>query len=179
MESKKSQGPRRAVFVGGAAIACMLLGVVVYLSRGDAPSNAPRRSSPAASTIQPLFARCDEEPSVKIVEGFTRTVCTRREHPSYMIFQDALGNVIERTGLMVPMYGRPQQFAERKLVGLELFSLVAGTSAEEFLPSDQLADIGVRETRFARDGLVYVTQPMASVGLVFSVIPQTEDATGN
>ena len=135
-----------------------------------------RRSSPAASTVQPLFARCDEEPTVEIVEGFTRTVCTRREHPVYMIFRDELHeDVIERTGLMVPMYGRPQQFAERKLVGLELFSLVAGAPAEEFLPPDQLAEIGVSETRFTRDGLVYVTQPMASVGLVFSVIPAAEN----
>ena len=78
---------------------------------------------------------------------------------------------------MVPLYGRTQMLEERKLVGLELFSLIAGVPADSFLPPEQLAELGTRETRFVREGLVYRTQPMASVGLVFTVTPASADGT--
>ena len=106
---------------------------------------------------------------MEVVDGLTRTMCTSRKHPAYMIYVDADGDALERAGLMVPMHRKRQAREERKLVGLEMFSLIAGAPAESFLPPEQLADIGARATRFTHEGLVYETQPMANVGLVFSV----------
>jgi hypothetical protein len=80
-----------------------------------------------------------------------------------------------RAGLMVPMYGRAEDLTERKLVGLEMFSLMAGQPAESFLTPEMVADIGVRTTRVLREGLAYGTQPMANVGLVFTVTPAAAD----
>jgi hypothetical protein len=126
--------------------------------------------------LQPLFERCDGEPEVEAVDGIRRTTCTTRQHPTFMLYSDVSGDVIDRAGLMVPMYGRSQQYEERKLLGLELFSLIAGAPAESFLPADQLADIGARQTRFTREGLVYMTQPLANVGLVFTVMHDSTES---
>lgn len=176
MESKKSQGPSRAVLVGSAAIVCAVLVGATYFLRDENARSTSGRSSPATSTLQPLFERCDAEPGVEVVEGLTRTTCTAQEHPAFMIYSDADGDVIERAGLMVPMHGRPGQLAERTLVGLEMFSLIAGAPAETFLSPEVIADIGVRETRVVHDSLVYVTQPIANVGLVFSVLHAPADS---
>lgn len=175
MEPEKPQGPSRAVLVGSAALLCVALVGVAYFLRDDAGSTVPAAASPAASTLQPLFERCTGAPTVEMVEGATRTTCTESGHPSFMVYQDVSDGAIQRAGLMVPMYGRSQQLEERKLVGLELFSLFAGAPAEAFLPPDQLAVIGAQQTRFAREGWVYLTQPMANVGLVFSVIRASDE----
>ena len=169
MELKKSQGPSRAVLVGSAVILCAVLVGAAYFLRDENARSTSGRSSPATSTLQPLFERCDGEPSVETVEGLTRTTCTSQKHPAFMVYTDANADVIERAGLMVPLRGREGRLAERTVVGLEMFSSIAGVPAETFLPPEVIADIGVRETRVVRDDLVYVTQPIANVGLVFSV----------
>ncbi|UCH28726.1 MAG: hypothetical protein JSV06_10665 [Myxococcales bacterium] len=176
MKSKKSQGPSRAALVASAVILSAVLVGSAYFSRDENARSSRARPSPAASTLQPLFERCDGEPTVEVVDGLTRTTCTCREHPTFMIHTDVDGEAIERAGLMVPMYGREQDLEERKLVGLELFSLIAGAPAETFLPPEQLAEIGVRQTRFTHKGLTYATQPVGNVGLVFSVNHAPPDA---
>jgi hypothetical protein len=171
MKSDKPQGPSRAALVGSALLLSAALVGVAYFRHDDPKGvDAAVATSPAASTLQPLFARCTGTPNVEVVDGATRTTCTETGHPSFMVYQDVSDDAIRRAGLMVPMYGRQQQLEERKLLGLELFSLFAGAPAESFLPPEQLAVVGVQETRFTREGWVYVTQPMANVGLVFSVI---------
>jgi hypothetical protein len=92
-----------------------------------------------------------------------------------MVYQDANDSVIVRAGVMVPLHGRSEDLAERKLVGLEMFSLMAGEPADSFLPPEAMADIGVRGTRTMREGLAYETRPMANVGLVFTVSPAIGD----
>lgn len=171
MESEKSQGPSRAVLISSAVILCAVLVGAAYFMGDETEAIPVAASSPAASTLQPLFERCEGEPSVEVVEGLTRTTCTSRTHPAFMIYQDANDSVIIRAGVMVPMYGRSGELAERTLVGLEMFGLMAGVPAESFLSPETMAEIGVRPTRLAREGLDYRTQPMANVGLVFTVAP--------
>ena len=170
MASQESQGLSRISLVASAALLCVVLVGAAVFFRDESPPARGRPLSPAPSVLQPLLNRCGEAPTVEVLEGFVRRTCTGREHPVFMLYVDTSGDVVERAGLMVPMPGRPQELEERKLVGLELFSLVAGVPAESFLPPEVLADIGARETRIVRDGLVYMTQPMANVGLVFSVL---------
>jgi hypothetical protein len=176
MEPKKSQGPRRAVLVASAAILVAVLVGSAYFLRDESARSVGASSSPATSKLRPLFERCNQEPSLEVVEGLTRITCTSQSHPAFMVYSDADGDRIVRAGLMVPMPGGEQQRAERKLVGLELFSLMAGVDAETFLPAELVADIGIRETRFTREGWEYATQPMANVGLVFTVLPASEAA---
>lgn len=171
MESKKPQGPSRAVLIASAIVLCLVLvGAAIFLRDEGARPGAGRRF-PAASALQPLFERCDDTPTVEAVDGFTRTSCKTQTHPAFMIYSDADGDVLVRAGLMVPMQGRAEELGERAAVGLEMFSLFAGEPAESFLPSDSLAAIGVRETRFDRNGWIFRTQPMGNISLVFSVIP--------
>jgi hypothetical protein len=61
-------------------------------------------------------------------------------------------------------------------VGLELFGLVAGTKADVFLPRDYLDAMGTSETSFVFQGRVYITQPIANVGLLFVVMPEAADS---
>lgn len=174
MEPKKSQGPSRGVLVASAIMICVVLLGAAYFMRDGSSRSESRREPPAISTLDPLWARCDDEPTVEMVEGLSRTTCTARTHPAFMMFADTDGDAIHKAGLMVPLRGRRGELAERTAVGLELFSLMAGEPADSFLPPELMADIGVRETHFERDGLLYVTQPMAEVGLVFSVIPPSD-----
>lgn len=171
MESKKSQGPSRAVLVSSAVVLCAVLVGAAYFLRDESAARMAAASSPAASALQPLFERCEGEPSTEVVDGLTRTTCTSQTHPAFMVYQDANPSVIVRAGLMVPLHGRPEDLAERKLVGLEMFSLMAGEPADSFLPPEVLGDIGVRATRVVREGLAYETQAIANVGLVFTVTP--------
>ena len=160
---------RRVALAGSVLAVCAIAAGTVYVARyGLSPAGETHVPS-SASILQPLLDRCDEAPSVEVVAGGTRTRCTARRHPAFMIFVDAKGDAIDRAGLMVPMHPADGATAERIPVGLEMFSLLAGAPASSFVPPEQLADIGLRKTRFVRDGLVYVTQPMANVGLVFAV----------
>jgi hypothetical protein len=171
MESKKSQGPSRAVLVSSAAALCAVLIGAAFFLRDESATPMGASPSPAASALQPLFERCEGDPDVEVVDGLTRTTCTSRTHPAFMVYQDANGSVIVRAGLMVPLYGRHEELAERKLMGLELFSLMAGEPAESFLPPEMVADVGARATRVVREELAYETQPVANVGLIFTVTP--------
>lgn len=170
MKSQESPVPSRASLIASAAFICVVLAGAAVFFRDESPPPRDARLSPAPAALQPLLRRCGETPKVEVLDGVTRRTCTGREHPVFMLYVDTSGDVVQRAGLMVPMPGRRQELEERKLVGLELFSLVAGVPAESFLPPDMLAEIGTRETRIVRDGLVYMTQPMANVGLVFSVL---------
>jgi hypothetical protein len=176
MESKKSQGPGRTTLIASAVVLCVVLVGAAYFMRDETTPIVGAASSPAASTLQPLFERCGGEPSVEVVDGLTRTTCTSQAHPVFMIYQDANDSVIVRAGLMVPMHGREQELAERKLVGLEMFALMAGEPVESFMPPAMVADVGARATRVTRQGLTYATQPMANVGLVFTVVPTADVA---
>ena len=129
MEPKKPQGPGRATLLVSAVVLCVVLIGAAYLMRDESTQFEVTASLPAASTLQPLFDRCGGEPSTEVVDGLTRTTCTSQSHPAFMVYQDANAEVIVRAGLMVPMYGKDQQYEERK------------------------------------------TQPMANVGLVFTVMP--------
>jgi hypothetical protein len=77
---------------------------------------------------------------------------------------------------MVPMSGTMNKVLERMLVGLEMFGLVAGVQPDVFLPKDYLDAIGTSETRFVYQGRLYMTQPIANVGLIFSVMPEPADS---
>jgi hypothetical protein len=176
MDTKKSQGPSRAVLAVSAVVLCaLLIGAALFL-RDENKAPKPAASSPAASTIQPLFDRCTGEPSNEVVDGLDRTTCTSQDHPAFMVYLDSHDGTVVRAGLMVPMYGREEDRIERNEVGLELFRLMAGAPAETFMAPDLLAQIGVTETRVERGGLVYQTRPMANVGLVFAVFPVSSGA---
>ena len=172
MKSEKSQGRHRnAALIGVVVLTAIATGVALFFWKQRAPEELDW-TSPATSTLRPLLERCDVEPSVEVVDGLTRTTCTARTHPAFMIFYDADDGALRRVGLMVPMHANPEELAERIPVGFQMFSLVAGEPAESFLPESFQADVAVRETSFTRDARVYATKPMGSVGLVFSVTPE-------
>lgn len=172
MDAKKSQGPSRTVLVASAVVLCAVLVGAAYFLRDESKRAEPAASAPAASALKPLFDRCEGEPSVEIVDGLTRTTCTNQAHPAFMVYQDANEHVIVRAGLMVPMYGLETLYEERKLLGLELFTLMAGVPSETFIGPDVMSQIGVTTTRVIREGLVYQTQPMANIGLIYTVAPE-------
>ena len=172
MKSEKSQGRyRNAALIGIVVLTTIATGVALFLWKQRAPKELDW-PSPATSTLRPLLERCDVEPRVEVVDGLTRTTCTAREHPTFMIFYDADDGALRTVGLMVPMHTDPEQLAERTPVGFQMFSLVAGEPAESFLPATLQANVGARETSFTRDARVYATRPMGGVGLVFSVTPE-------
>jgi hypothetical protein len=179
MESKKSQGPSLATVAGSAALLCVLLVAVSYFFRDDGQGATGGQSppaAPAASTLQPLLDRCEEESTEDAGEGRTRTRCTVKKHPAFMMEVIGEGDEIERATLMVPMSGTMNKVLERMLVGLEMFGLVAGVQPDVFLPQDYLHAIGTSETRFVYQGRLYMTQPIANVGLIFSVMPEPADS---
>lgn len=183
MESK-SQGPRLATVAGGAALLCaVLVGASYFLGdeveeiEGEptAPTTWAPSEAAAASTLQTLVKRCEEGSNEDAGGGRTRTRCTVRKHPAFMMEVIGEGDEVERASLMVPMRGSTNKVLERTLVGLELFSLVAGTEADVFLPKEYLDAIGTSETRFVFEERLYMTQPIANVGLVFVVMPESVD----
>jgi hypothetical protein len=190
MEPKKSQGPSRATVAGSAAFICVLLVGAAYFLRDDSldavdeqPTPATSEAStafatgaPAASTLQPLLDRCDEGFNEDAGAGRTRTRCTAKKHPAFMMEVLGQGDEVERASMLVPMRGTLSQLLERTQVGLELFGLVAGTNADVFLPRDYLDAMGTSETSFVFQGRTYITQPIANVGLLFVVMPEAADS---
>ena len=81
------------------------------------------------------------------------------------------GDDIERANMLVPLGGTMNQLLDRMLLGLEMFGLVAGVGADVFLPKEYMESIGTSETSFVYQGRLYITQPLAEVGLMFSVTP--------
>lgn len=177
MDTKKSQGPSRAVLAASAVVLCTVLVIIAQFLRDEEQRPEPAASSPASSTIQPLFDRCTGEPSTEVVDGLDRRLCTSQDHPAFMVYLDSDAGQVVRTGLMVPMYGREELRIERNELGLELFRLMAGAPVDTFMSPELLAQIGVSDTRVEREGLVYQTRPMANVGLVFSVFPTSLESS--
>jgi len=81
------------------------------------------------------------------------------------------GEDIERANMLVPLSGTMNQLLDRMLLGLEMFGLVAGVDADVFLPKEYMESIGTSETSLVYQGRLYITQPLANVGLMFSVTP--------
>ena len=86
---------------------------------------------------------------------------------------------IERASMLVPLKGTMNQLLDRMLVGLEMFGLVAGVSADRFLPKPYTDAIGTSETHLVYQGRVYRTQPVANLGLMFLVTLEEDDSAAN
>jgi hypothetical protein len=180
MESKKSQGRALATVAGSVVLLCAVLFGAAYVIENDAPPQPDEKAPLATSSLRALFARCDEKPVEESVDGRVQTRCTSRKHPAFMIAVTEEGEQVHSASMLVPMRGTTSQLLERRLLGLEMFEAVAGARADAFLPKEYVDAIGTRETRFAFEGRVYVTQPVASVGLIFLVTPgDSEAASGN
>jgi len=89
------------------------------------------------------------------------------------------GEEIESANMLVPMRGTMNQLLDRMLLGLEMFGVVAGLQADAFLPKEYLDAIGTSKTSLVFQGRVYTTQPIANVGLMFSVTPVEADTATN
>ena len=194
MEPKKSQGPSRAVVAGSAAFFCVLLVGAAFFSRDVSPDAVGEQATPAASetsgfvvtgapapsTLKPILDRCEEGFSEDAGDGRTRTRCTAKKHPAFMMELISEGDEVERASMLVPLRGTMSEVLERQQAGLDLFGLVAGAEADVFLPREFLDAMGTSETRFVFQGRMYVTQPIPKVGLIFLVVPEGEaSAAGN
>lgn len=169
MEQKKSQGPSLAAVAASAVLLCaVLVGAAYWL--GDDGEPTPAEPSPlAASTFHTLYERCEGGPVQDVADGRARIRCSCRKHPAFMMEVRGEGEAIERANMLVPLRGTMNQLLDRMLVGLEMFGLVAGVSAERFLPKEYMDSIGTSPTSLVYQGRVYRTKPVANVGLVFSV----------
>jgi len=168
MDTTKPPGPTRKVLIGSAVVlTAVLVGAAYFL--GDFSSGTVDGPSPVASTFQPLLERCDGEPANEPHEGGgVRTSCVSRAVPAFVFYAVAKDDALREAAIMVSLDGPEEALEARKLVGLELFSLAADAEAASFLPPEQLQQIGIANTRFVRDGMVYVTESVGEVGLVFS-----------
>ncbi len=184
MNSKKSGGPNLKMVAGSAALLCVVLvGASYFLRDGDqgAESEPPASQAQAtteavaASRLEPLLKRCEQVFNEDAGGGRTKTRCIRKAHPAFMMEVVGAGDEVDKASLMVPMRGTTDTIFERIMVGLELFSLVAGAEPASFLPKDYLDGIGVRETSLVFQGRTYMTQRVASVGLMFAVLPESRD----
>lgn len=184
MEPKKSQGPSVAAVAGSAVLLCaVLIGAALWL-RDDGKLATAGRTPIAASTLQPIYDRCDGDPVQEVLGESdesgasdqsgdrTRTRCSRTSHPAFLL--DVLGTAddIEEAKMFVPMGGDMNQLLDRMLVGLEMFGLLAGVRADQFMPKDHTDAIGTSKTSLVYQGRVYTTQPIATVGLMFAVTPE-------
>ena len=190
MEQKKSQGPGRAMVAGSAAFfGVVLIGAAFFFrddgrdATGEQPAPAASETSgfaaagaAAASTLKPLLERCEEGANEDAGGGRTRTRCTAKSHPAFMMELIGTGEQVERASMLVPMTGTMSEVLDRTQLGLDLFGLVAGAQADDFLPGDYLDAMGTSETSFVYQGRVYITQPMANAGLLFVVMPEPADS---
>lgn len=175
-ERKKSQGPRHAVVGASALVLCAVLVGVAYWLRVDAGPAGAGTSSLATSKLHPLYERCEEGLSHDVFDGHSRTRCSSKAHPAFMLEVIEDGDQIKRASMLVPLGGTMNQLLDRMLVGLEMFGLVAGVSADAFLPKEYTDLIGTAETNLVYQGRVYLTQPVANVGLIFLVTPEADDS---
>jgi hypothetical protein len=180
MESKKSQGRFLTAIAVSIVLSCAALFGVAYFLEDDAGPQPEEKATPATSSLRAMIARCDEKPIEETVDGRKQTRCTSSKHPAFMIAINEEGARIHSASMLVPTRGATSQVLERTLLGLEMFEAVAGTRADAFLPKEYVDAIGTRETRLAFEGRVYVTQPVANVGLIFLVTPErSEVSSGN
>ena len=191
MDSKKSQRPGLATVAGSAVLLCALLAGVAYFLRdrgagdvvddGDqAPTSATwtPADAVAVATLNTLVARCEEGSNEDAGSGRTKTRCTARSHPAFMLEVIGKGDEVERASLMVPMKGDMNKLLDRILLGVEFFSMVAGTQADAFLSKEYLDAIGTAPTKTSFQGRVYMTKPVANVGLIFGVMPEPAGSRG-
>ena len=170
---------------GSAAFFCVLLVGAAYFFRDVSPdavasrrllrllrppgcSPRGRRAFDAQADSRPLRGGFSEDAG----DGRTRTRCTAKKHPAFMMELISEGDEVERASMLVPLRGTMSEVLERQQVGLDLFGLVAGAEADVFLPREFLDAMGTSETRFVFQGRMYVTQPIPKVGLMFVVVPE-------
>ena len=170
-ERKKSRGPSHAVVGAGALVFCAILVGAAYWFRVDAGPAAVGTATFATSKLHSFYERCEGGPSRDVVDGRSRTRCASKAHPAFMMEVIGEGDDIERANMLVPLGGTMNQLLDRMLLGLEMFGLVAGVGADVFLPKEYMESIGTSETSLVYQGRLYITQPLAEVGLMFSVTP--------
>ena len=172
MEAKKSQGPSVAAIAGSAVLLCaVLVGAALWLSDDGEPATADR-GPVAASTLQPIYDRCESELSQDAVDGLARTRCDRKTHPAFMLEVRGAGDEIESAKMFMPLGGNMNEVLDRMLVGLEMFGLVAGVRVDQFMPKEHTDAIGTSRTSLVYEGRAYTTDRIAAVGLVFAVTPE-------
>ncbi len=176
MERKKSQGPSHAVVGASALVFCAVLVGAAYWFRVDPGPAAVGTATLATSKLHSFYERCEGGPSHEVVDGRLRTHCANKEHPAFMLEVIEDGDQFERANMLVPLRGTMNQLLDRMLVGLEMFGLVAGVRADLFLPKEYMDSIGTTETILVYQGRVYRTQPVANLGLVFSVAPEGDES---
>ena len=190
MEQKKSQGSSRAMVAGSAAFFGVVLIGAAFFFRDEGLDTTGQQAGPAASEtsgfaaagaasaslLKPLLERCEEGGTGDAGGGRTRTRCIAKSHPAFMMELIGAGEQVERASMLVPMTGTMSEVLDRTQLGLDLFSLVAGAQADDFLPGDYLGAMGTSETSFVFEGRVYITQPMANAGLLFVVMPEPADS---
>lgn len=173
-DRKKSQGPSHVVLGASALVFCAVLVGAAYWLKVDAAPAAVEPPTLATSKLHSFYARCEGGPSHDVVDGRPRTRCSSKAHPAFMMEVVGEGDEIERANMLVPLSGTMNQLLDRMLLGLEMFGLVAGVGADAFLPKEYMDSIGTRETRLVYQGRLYITQPLAEVGLMFSVTPAAD-----
>lgn len=169
MEPKKSQGPSRIVVAASAALLCAVLLGASYFLRDEGQDAASGLTPPATSKLQVFLNRCEDGPTHEAFEGRMRTRCLVRTHPAFMLELMGNGDELDSAKMMVPMHGDKAQYRERRELGIELFSAIAGTDANAFLPVEFRDALGVSRASFEFEGRTYTSVPMANVGLVFDV----------
>lgn len=175
----KSQGPSHIVVGASALVFCAVLVGAAYWLRVEPKPAVAVPSTLATSKLQPLYERCDEGPSRDLVDGRPVIRCTCKAHPAFMIEVIEDGGEIERASMLVPLRGTMNQLLDRMLVGLEMFGLVAGVSADRFLPKEYTDAIGTSETHMVYQGRVYQTRPVPNLGLIFLVTPEDGDSAAD
>ncbi|MDH3656342.1 MAG: hypothetical protein OEN21_18940 [Myxococcales bacterium] len=175
-ERKKSQGPSHAVVGAGALVLCAVLLGAAYWLRVDAGPAAVETATLATSKLHTFYERCEGGPSRDVVDGRPRTLCASKVHPAFMLEVIEDGDQVESASMLVPLRGTMNQLLDRMLVGLEMFGLVAGVRADVFLPKEYMDSIGTTETNLVYQGRVYRTQPVANLGLMFTVTPEADDS---
>ena len=169
MKPKKSQGPSLAAVAGSAVLLCAVLVGSAYWLRDDTASAPVEARLPAASTLQSIVERCESDVERAPFGEGTRTRCTRKSHPAFMVEIVQQDGELEHATMMVPMGGDMNRLLDRMLVGLDLFGAVAGVRADHFLPKSYTDALGTSETELVYQGRSYRTKPIAGLGLVFSV----------
>ena len=178
-ERKKSQGPSHAVVGASALVFCAVLVGAAYWFRVDAGPAAVGTATLATSKLHSFYERCEGGPNRDVVDGRPRTRCASKAHPAFMLEVIEDGDQIERASMLVPLTGTMNQVLDRMLVGLEMFGLVAGVPPDRFLPKEYMDAMGTTETHLVYQGRVYLTQPVANVGLMFLVTPEGDSAPSN
>lgn len=172
MGPKQSKRPSHLTVAASALAVCAILVGAAYFLRDPQAMPAAELSPPNNPGIAALLERCDEPPALEVQDGRTRTRCTVRAHPAFMIELLSEGDDVYAASVLVPLRGAREKLLERMLTGIQLFEAVAGTSAESFMPQDYMASIGAAETSVVFEGRSYSTQPVPGVGLIFVVRPE-------